>query len=615
MQVRGQVRAVAAMAAAAMVVASVGACAEESDGGDGAAEVTGEFTGDVSVEETDLHAPAANVEGVEALSPVLDVTTDGEVTGDVEIAIPLGPGLEVTEDEVVFAVTAEEAEGPWELVPAEVRGDEVVVTTTHLSLFQAFTSLVGSVLDVARESFEGLTDEVTAEAEAPSCEDEDGARSEGYDVTSDDGGTVYWCLGRDDEGRYLTVVNNRRYTLLLSHGDALTVRDQSGESEALHEILAEQLTLDGQVTVGPRDAVTFGVDLQEGGSAAVTTQFDGVGGALYQLEVAVDALFHILDRFGVRSRLITAADLLIDSPRCVSSTLAGNAGGMVADCFDFENLRNAFGDGAAVLLSPVILGGTLASFLQTQFNTIGDQFNGRDQYAITVTRGAGSGGGGGDALLVGASFESSSTLWAVGEASDVSLAGVTDAAGGFGVELTDIAAAPDGTFYGVGFGTFYRIDPATGAATTVGSPGVGDLNALVVAPDERLLAGANAGSLIELDPATGTGSVVGSYGSGLTSAGDLAFAPDGTLYAAAADGAGAGVLATVDPATGRAKAALALPYPEVYGLAFAGGDLYGLTTAAGTSCGLGALVRIDIESGEVDEVRCLSFAPGGASPG
>ncbi len=612
---RMRMRAVAGMVAAGLLATSVIACAEES-AGDGPgdeilAEVTGDVSGDVSVSEADVDAPAADVEGVEALSPALEVTTDGEVTGEVEIAIPLDGGATeaVGEDEVVFAMTAESADGPWELLPAEVRGDVVVVTTTHLSLFQAFRSLVGAIGDVARDSFEGLTSDVTAEADPPACDDEDGARDAGYDVSSDDGDTVYWCLGRDDEGAYLTVVNNRRYTLLLSHGDGLTVGDQTGEGEALHELLAAALTLEGQVTVGPRDSVTFRADLDAGGRATVSTEFDGVGGSLYQLDVAKDALLSIYDRFGVAKSGNGLVDLLDDSD-CALSIGSGNAGTILGECFDFDTISNAWGVGAATVLSPLVLSGTLFSFFQTQLNALGDQLNGRDRYAITLTHGGS--GGDGSALLLGASFEPASALWSVTASGDEQLADVTDA-GGLGVELTDVAAAPDGSVYAVGFDNLYRLDPATGVATAVGLLGVGSVNALVVAPDGRLLAAQEAGQLVEVDPGTGAATPIGAFGGGLTSAGDLAFGPDGTLYAAAADGAAAGVLATVDPATGAATGVLDLPSPEVYGLAFAGGELYGLATAAGTSCPIGALIHIDVHAATTEQLRCLGFPPGGAS--
>jgi hypothetical protein len=249
-------------------------------------------------------------------------------------------------------------------------------------------------------------------------------------------------------------------------------------------------------------------------------------------------------------------------------------------------------------------------------DTDGDGAGGDGDAAETEAEGNGAGDGAGgddeDVLLLGASFEPQSTLWSVSLKADELLATVT--AGGLGVELTDVAAAPDGTVYGLSFDRLYTIDPATGRGTEVGPVGVGDVNALVVTPEGRLLAGANEGALVEIDPATGAGTVVGGFGGGLTSSGDLAVGPDGSLYAAVADSTGeTGIIATVDPETGTATRVVDLPFPEVYGLAFADDDLYALTTATGTSCPSGALVRVDIDAADAEELRCLDFPPGGAT--
>ncbi|HET6775621.1 MAG TPA: hypothetical protein VFH36_20080 [Acidimicrobiales bacterium] len=504
-------------------------------------------------------------------------------------------------------MTAETADGPWELVPAEIRGDEVVVTSSHLSLFQAFKSLVGAVGDVARDSVEGLTSGVTAEAEPPACEGEDAARGDGYGITSDDGDTVYWCLGQADDDRYLTVVNNRRYALLLSHSDNLTVSEQTDRGEALNELVAEALTLDHQVTLGHGESVTFRVDITEGTDATVATELDGVGSALYQLDAGIDTLQSILTRFGAKFPAEGLRTFLADTD-CALSIRSQNPGTILGECFDFETIRNAWGAGAATILAPVILSGSLFSFFETQLNALGDQFNGRDRYAITISRGEDAGGtDGGDAIVLGASFESTSTLWDVRLAGDRQRGSVTDESG-FGVELTDVATGPDGTVLGVGFGTLYRLDATTGGATTIGSLGQFSVNALEIGPDGRVLGADESGLLVEIDPATGAATPVGAYGGALGSSGDLAFGPDGTLYATASR-----VLVTVDPATGAATRLIDLPVPDVYGLAFVGGELYGLATSGGTSCPLGALMRIDLDAATVEQLRCLAFPPGGAS--
>jgi hypothetical protein len=63
----------------------------------------------------------------------------------------------------------------------------------------------------------------------------------------------------------------------------------------------------------------------------------------------------------------------------------------VTKCFnDLDTPEKAFGSGAAIVLSPVILAGSLVSYFQSQLNVLGDEFNGRDRYRITISRRADS---------------------------------------------------------------------------------------------------------------------------------------------------------------------------------------------------------------------------------
>jgi hypothetical protein len=379
-------------AAVVLAVALVAGCGDTSTRSNGSAEeevplaeVSGEVTGEITVaERSGVTAPAVAVEGVEVMTPVLEVATDGAVTGEVEIRVPISQVP--SGDHVVFALTAERAEGPWELLPARIDGDVVVITTTHLSLFQAFMSLVGAVEKVAREAIDGLTSGAFAEAGPPSCEDEAGARDDGHEISSDDGDTVYWCFGRDTEGRFLRVVNNRRYALLLSHSADISVLEQAPASLDIVGALSRNLTLDHQVSVAPRDEVTFRVAVEPGGSAVVATELDGVGSALAQLQMGVETLVTILTRFGTRHDASARLLSLLEMPECAEAVARGNAGSIVADCFDLDTLREVFGWGAAVLLGPVVIAGSLVSYFQSQLNAFGDQRNGRDAYRISIDR-------------------------------------------------------------------------------------------------------------------------------------------------------------------------------------------------------------------------------------
>jgi hypothetical protein len=354
------------------------------------ARVSGEVTGDVSIEHRPgLVTPADEVDGVRRLTAAVDVRTDGEVTGEVEVRLPLT--AEVDDDTVVFALTAENRDGPWELLPAEVDGDEVVIRSTHLSLFTAFVSLIGAVDDLVEETLEGITSDLTATADPPTCEDEDGARTEGYGVSSDTSDTVFWCLGRDRDGRFLRVVNNRRYALLVSYTDGVTdvVLDQLDME--VSGFLANLLTLDNQAMVGPSASATFRLALDEGQAAGFRTEVDGVATSFAQLQVGLETLVSVLNRFGAgappgspeaRSKLLK----LVSDVTCVEAIGSQNVGTIIADCFDDDLLRSTFGLGAAALLSPVIAVGSLLAFLRAKLDEIGDIANERDRYGITVAR-------------------------------------------------------------------------------------------------------------------------------------------------------------------------------------------------------------------------------------
>lgn len=179
--------------------------------------------------------------------------------------------------------------------------------------------------------------------------------------------------------------------------------------------------------------------------------------------------------------------------------------------------------------------------------------------------------------------------------------------------ITDVARAPEGSLWGVSFTLLYRLDTLTAVATEVGDLSVSDVNALTFDADGGLFGATVSGVFLQIDTVTGQAREVGSFGSGLTSSGDLAFAPDGTLFAAMQTAAGVVTLAVVDPATGRAiavDAGTSLGFGNVFGLSFARDQLFGLTTDIAS--GAGKLIVIDTEKGTGAYVRDLSFQAFGA---
>lgn len=185
-----------------------------------------------------------------------------------------------------------------------------------------------------------------------------------------------------------------------------------------------------------------------------------------------------------------------------------------------------------------------------------------------------------------------------------------------GLVATDLAWSDWGALLGESFDSLYRIDPATAAATRLGSFGGASMNALAFSTSGDLFGATIGGQLMRIDTVTGSAQLVGAYGSGAGSSGDLIFAPDGTLFATVhMSGAFNDVLVRVDPQTGavsRISPTVDLGRTNVYGLAFVDDTLYGLTDFQ-NGCFSGALLQINRVTGSSQFVRCLSFDAYGAS--
>jgi hypothetical protein len=379
--------ALAGLAVAAMTATTTAGCGSDPGDDKGAfagAQVTGDVTGRVTVDEKDgVAVPAASIAGVHPLTEVVDVATDGEVTGEVEVRVPLTRTIaSPAGDDLVFALTAGAAEGPWAMVPAAVDGGsgsggpdggEVVIRATDLALFQAFRTSSGTITDVAQGVWERTAGDPVADATAPSCDDEDGARSDGYEAGSDpeNGDALLWCFGRSEYGRYLRVVNNRRHTQLLEVGDGLTVIEQ----EQLGVDVVAALGLDGQaIAVGPSDEVTFRVDVAPGASATVATSAAGQGVA--QLQLDFETLQGVLDQLtGRRQHEANSAGWLplLDDPDCAEAVKASDPVAIVTGCFGADDLRTAFGEGAAGVLEPAV-------------SILDDHLDLPDSHTITIER-------------------------------------------------------------------------------------------------------------------------------------------------------------------------------------------------------------------------------------
>jgi|GEM_PF-957578 len=182
--------------------------------------------------------------------------------------------------------------------------------------------------------------------------------------------------------------------------------------------------------------------------------------------------------------------------------------------------------------------------------------------------------------------------------------------GDIGFTVTDIAVTSDNILWGITYSSLISIDYCTGIGRYVGDVGgTWSLNALVSAPGPVLYGADTNGNVWRIDPATGRGTRIGNYGFGLSSSGDIAWGPDGLLYATTRSGSSSSdILVSVNPSTGSARIIGITGFASIYGLAVMDGILYGLTD-------LGELLRIDTTTGRATLLGVIgSSFWGAASP-
>jgi hypothetical protein len=157
------------------------------------------------------------------------------------------------------------------------------------------------------------------------------------------------------------------------------------------------------------------------------------------------------------------------------------------------------------------------------------------------------------------------------------------------VDLTDVALTSSGALYGVDFGSdLYRVDTANAFATLIG-PLSAEVNGLVVSPQGTLYASGGF-ELYTVNLTSGSATYVGT--TGYASSGDLAFAPDGTLFMSAEPSLGG-------PNDSLVKLSLITAYGTLVG-SIGQGSVYGLAESYGTlfaATASGELLTVDPSSG------------------
>jgi hypothetical protein len=171
-------------------------------------------------------------------------------------------------------------------------------------------------------------------------------------------------------------------------------------------------------------------------------------------------------------------------------------------------------------------------------------------------------------------------------------------------DVIDIAIDEESNIIGTGFFELYAIDKGNAACTLIARGQYPNSLSYVpkgtVDPDVEALVGYNDGTYVRIDPTTGALTSIGSLGGNLHSSGDIVSVKGGKTYLTVKDaGFGGGscsqsdCLVEVDPKTGALiKNWGSVGYKDVFGLAFWGGNVYGFDDS-------GNLFEVTFDNGQL----------------
>lgn len=155
---------------------------------------------------------------------------------------------------------------------------------------------------------------------------------------------------------------------------------------------------------------------------------------------------------------------------------------------------------------------------------------------------------------------------------DVGTGAVTIVGNMSNIFMLDIAFSPSGDLYGIGNGQLIAIDPTNAQVyprgTTIG------FNSLTFYTDGTLYSAGN--SLYKINRYNGSFTLIGNGGAPYASSGDIAFVGP-TLYLSSAGGIGGDTLMRLTPADGHATVVGPIGFSSVWGLAYDGSTLYGVS--------------------------------------
>lgn len=377
--------------------------------------------------------PYNNPDLITQVGKVYQIGPSGKLPGLTSFTLPFAQKVTVGDDELLLAVTAESPTDTWTpVLKLDANGDMTAqpaftlaadgmsakIQVNHLSLYTFIKVKIGrvaalvknvagkvvggikDVLDMVAQSFDSLTANLFAHAKAPTCDNTNQALADQYQFVPDKGkDTLLTCFGMQDNQRIVQATDNRTYPLLLHHPGYTVVDD--GPSFRMRLPQLAKLVSGPDTVLFPGENAKFGVDLQPGGSATLSTEFNGTAQNLYSLETALRLALLFLTNLGAGTGVAAGGGKIVDTMPVVDQL---DTALNVADCgslfkdnknLDFGEVLNRCASPEALLimfgkkgllLAPIMVVAPVIAYFKSQFNAIGDMFNARDRMNVTVTR-------------------------------------------------------------------------------------------------------------------------------------------------------------------------------------------------------------------------------------
>jgi hypothetical protein len=201
-----------------------------------------------------------------------------------------------------------------------------------------------------------------------------------------------WCVSARGDGSHLVrVVNNKRFSVLVSGGSGTSViaKNTDGLSTRGSDLLSKK----NQVVLSPGGSADFRI--APGVNTKIASQYDGLAQALSSLEVAADVMAFVVAHVNLPSvKKATSAQILaqLDLASCLRSSLGANytswvstVTGIFKDCFNGTLLKQVFGGVVGVAIGSTV--GTLAgivNYFWTSGVALADIVRGKDFYTINI---------------------------------------------------------------------------------------------------------------------------------------------------------------------------------------------------------------------------------------